>query len=133
MGENQLGPAAVVPDHRVRFRLGPPQHHMGPREQRQGHAVGLQDGVQDQDVDGPLVHESDQAQVLVVDALDPAGHVAAKGLEGLRAVDAVMGRAEGDPGGVRCLSVRCGLEQGRQQGKAGGEGPGKHGSSLPPE
>ncbi len=136
VGQQQLGPAAVVADGRIRLRLRLPQHDLGTREDGQGQAVGLHDGILDQDVDGLprlLVGEPHQPQILGVDAFHAARHLAAEGLEGRRAVDAVVGRGEGEPAGVRGLGPgRRGLEDGRQEGQDRQQGPGAHGSSVNP-
>ena len=103
---------------------------MGALEDREGQPVGLQDGVQDQDVDGLpriLVGEPDEAEVLGVDALHAPRHVAPEGLEGRGAVDAVVGRGEGEPGGVRGLDPRRGpLAQGGKEGQGGHQDPEAH-------
>jgi len=121
----------VVADGRIRLGLGLPQHDMGPLQDREGHAVGLHDGIQDHHIHGLLVGEADQPQVLGVDALHPPGHVLAEGLEGLGAVDPVVGRGEGDPGGIGSLDAGRRLEQGGQERETGEEASGGHASSVP--
>ena len=91
---------------------------MGPLQDGEGHPVAVHDRIQDHDVDGLLVDEAHQVQILGVDALHPARHVAAEGLEG-------------QPGRVRSLGAGCRLDQGGQQEKTGEEGAWVHPSSLP--
>ncbi len=121
----------VVADGGIRLGLGLPEHHVGPLEDREGHAVGFHDGIQDHDIHGLLVGETDQPQILRVDPLCASSHFLAKGLEGSGAVDPVVCRGEGDPGGIGGLGAGRSLEQGGQERETGQEAVAVHDPSLP--